>query len=240
MMPGGDDVLVVRAVHHAEDPPRRASSWMRQGSRGRDRPCRRLEVHDRAALWVETGEHAADRAVLARGVHALQHEHARRAAPRPTGGRAASSSTSSSRSTFSLPSSFAPRPRRSAGLRWSRQSAVPGRDDECSAGSTASDWPSADDASGRRTAKPRNASHGWRTTSTPGWHRSVTHRFTTVTPSSSAVVMNRQITGADQATDDREHDEHPELLQRPQSSNPRRARWRSSAQGSPTCCRSGS
>ena len=74
----GDDVLVVRAV---EDPDvaARGSALMDAPEEvvrglGRRRHLERLHV---AALRIEAGEHAPDRAVLARRVEALQHEQHR-------------------------------------------------------------------------------------------------------------------------------------------------------------------
>src|SRR5262249_26784287 len=70
-----NDVLVVRAVEHAQPPAR----W----TRGVHAPQvvvlqldvrRRLERRHRAALWVQTTERAADRAVLPGAVDPVQHE----------------------------------------------------------------------------------------------------------------------------------------------------------------------
>ena len=73
-----DDVFVVRAVEDADVAARRQrvvdapEEVVRELGRRR-----RLERLDVAALRIQTGEHAPDRAVLARRVEALQHEQHR-------------------------------------------------------------------------------------------------------------------------------------------------------------------
>ena len=73
--PGDEDVLVMRAIEDADlallrqpfaDPPQEAVPPFFRG--------RRLERGDPDALGVEAADDVGDRAVLAAGVHALQHQ----------------------------------------------------------------------------------------------------------------------------------------------------------------------
>ena len=124
----GHDVLVVRPVERADRAPRRQL--------GVDAPqvvvlelgvCRRLERRDVDAQRVQAGEHAADRAVLAGCVHALEDEQHRAARVRRTAAPAArrAARRTPARRVFARSLS---KPSRSAGSRCREVRGLPGLD----------------------------------------------------------------------------------------------------------------